>query len=118
MKRSVVSAFVCAVFCVVLTGGVVWAEDVDVKEIADESIQNIQKTITILKQHKADLMASAEQLAKQIRLLEATEAYLVQKTTPPAGFWEQYKLMGWQLNIVLLCVLVVWLGFRLKNKEE
>jgi peptidoglycan hydrolase CwlO-like protein len=118
MKGSAWITVLIAVFCFALVGCQIDEEAVQDQEVARESIDNLDKSIKMLKTHKAELEKTVENLDKQIRVLEATHAYLVQKMVKPKGFWEQYKLMGWQLNIVLLFALVLLLAFRLRNKQS
>ncbi|MBF0224180.1 MAG: hypothetical protein HQK76_01880 [Desulfobacterales bacterium] len=88
------------------------------KDVLRQSLKGIEQSLTYLKNDKKQLEKIVADLESQIRVLEVTHENLSKELYTEEGFLDQYELLSWQLNIVLLMLLIIWLFYRLKVHWE
>jgi len=97
--------------------------------VQPEQSKSMQLHIEALKKEKQELEKTLASLEKQNRRIEflivsfEDDYNKLFGTKPESSFWRNYQWMSWQLNVVLLLVLVVWLLYSIylrkhKHKTE
>jgi len=98
-----------------------------VEDIIDMHIKSVQNNIEFIKHEKQEVIESIENLNRsleriewKLKSLEKNHEHLLVKYKGKGkkGFWASYQWVSWQLNIVLLLLLFVWLLYSIYKRGK